>query len=48
LEDQMTSWVPGNPSPDRLDALVHGITALTKTVMPSSLAVPTSLRWRSS
>ena len=46
LEDQMTSWVPGNPSPDRLDALVHGITALTRTVSPSSIAVPMDLNWR--
>jgi phage terminase large subunit-like protein len=29
LEDQMTTWVPGDEdSPDRLDALVHGITWL--------------------
>jgi phage terminase large subunit-like protein len=29
LEDQMTSWVPGDAdSPDRLDALVHGVTWL--------------------
>jgi len=42
----MTSWVPGNPSPDRLDALVHGITALTRTVSPSSIAVPMDLNWR--
>lgn len=28
LEEQMTSWVPGQPSPDRLDALVWAITAL--------------------
>ena len=27
-EDQLTSWVPGEPSPDRLDALVWGLTAL--------------------
>jgi phage terminase large subunit-like protein len=26
LEDQMTSWAPGKVSPDRLDALVHGLT----------------------
>lgn len=26
LEDQMVQWVPGNQSPDRLDALVHGFT----------------------
>lgn len=30
LEDQMTSWVPGEgDSPDRVDALVWGVTALT-------------------
>lgn len=29
LESQMTSWVPGEgKSPDRVDALVHGLTAL--------------------
>ena len=28
LEDQLTSWVPGAQSPDRLDALVWGLTAL--------------------
>lgn len=28
LEDQMTQWVPGKPSPDRLDALVWAITDL--------------------
>jgi phage terminase large subunit-like protein len=29
LEDQMTSWVPGiGPSPDRVDALVYGLTEL--------------------
>jgi phage terminase large subunit-like protein len=26
LEDQMCTWVPGDPSPDRLDALVWGLT----------------------
>lgn len=29
LEDQQTSWVPGQSSPDRLDALVHGLTDLS-------------------
>lgn len=35
LEDQMTGWVPGETkqSPDRIDALVHGLTAL---VVPSA------------
>jgi predicted phage terminase large subunit-like protein len=28
LEDQMTQWVPGKASPDRLDALVWAITQL--------------------
>ena len=29
LESQMTSWVPGEgKSPDRVDALVHALTAL--------------------
>ena len=29
LEDQMCSWLPGAPSPDRLDALVWAVTELT-------------------
>lgn len=28
LEDQLCEWVPGNDSPDRLDALVHALTEL--------------------
>ena len=28
LEDQMTTWVPGQKSPDRMDALVWGVTHL--------------------
>lgn len=28
LEDQMTQWVPGKPSPDRLDAMVWAVTQL--------------------
>lgn len=28
LESQLTTWMPGDASPDRLDALVWGITAL--------------------
>ena len=28
LEDQMCSWTPGETSPDRMDALVHGLTEL--------------------
>lgn len=46
LEDQLLSWVPGNDSPDRLDALVHGVTELAKVVAPSSVADPRTLRNR--
>jgi len=28
LEDQLCSWVPGDKSPDRLDALVHAVTKI--------------------
>jgi phage terminase large subunit-like protein len=43
LEDQMTSWVLGEPSPDRLDALVHALTHLSVRRQPSEVAVPSSL-----
>lgn len=46
LEDQMTTWVPGTSSPDRLDALVHGITYLMGDAGPSDIATPDSLPWR--
>jgi phage terminase large subunit-like protein len=36
LEDQMCEWVPGEKSPDRMDALVWAITELTSK-MPSSI-----------
>lgn len=46
LEDQQTSWVPGKgDSPDRVDALVHGITELAKAVAPSEIALPRHLRY---
>jgi phage terminase large subunit-like protein len=32
LEDQLCSWVPGLASPDRLDALVWGITWLMPSI----------------
>ena len=44
LEDQLVSWVPGNESPDRLDALVHGVTELAKVIEPAMVADPRSLR----
>ena len=34
LEDQMTSWVPGMPSPDRLDALVWAATEIHHGAAP--------------
>jgi phage terminase large subunit-like protein len=40
LEDQLVSWVPGDESPDRLDALVHGITDLAKVVAPAEIMDP--------
>lgn len=40
LETQMCSWVPGKDSPDRLDAMVHGITRLRTSVDPAQAAVP--------
>jgi phage terminase large subunit-like protein len=46
LEDQLCGWVPGNESPDRLDALVHAITNLAKTVAPSAISDPSQLRQR--
>jgi phage terminase large subunit-like protein len=40
LEDQMTTFVPGEPSPDRLDTLVHAITALMEAPpMPVAVRV---------
>lgn len=44
IEDEQTSWVPGEgDSPNRVDALVHGATALAKNVMPASIADPNTL-----
>ena len=28
LEDQMTEWTPGDPSHDRLDAMVYAVTSV--------------------
>jgi len=44
LEEELTTWVPGEgDSPNRLDALVHGITELAKHVMPASISDPRKL-----
>lgn len=41
LETQMTEWVPAkDDSPDRVDALVHGITALAGIQAHMEIAVP--------
>lgn len=45
LEDQLVSWVPGNDSPDRLDALVHGLTDLARTVEPATVSDPRDFRF---
>ena len=38
LEDQLTGWVPSDKwSPDRLDALVHAVTALGLTKQPQTV-----------
>lgn len=44
LEDEMLSWVPGKgDSPNRVDALVHGVTELARIAMPSEVADPVKL-----
>ena len=41
LETQMTEWVPAkDDSPDRVDALVHGITALAGIAEAAGIAIP--------
>lgn len=45
VEGELTSWVPGQgPSPNRLDALVHGGTDLLKNLEPAAIANPNQLR----
>ena len=47
LEDEQTSWVPGSsPSPNRVDAMVHGATDLLKRLEPASIANPNRLLTR--
>lgn len=44
LEEEQTEWVPGEgDSPNRVDALVHGVHELAKAVMPASVADPNKL-----
>ena len=44
LEDEQTTWVPGDgDSPNRVDALVHGVTELARNVMPAQISDPNKL-----
>lgn len=43
LETQMCEWVVGDSSPDRIDALVHGVTELTGTSRPAEMATASGL-----
>lgn len=43
LEEQMTEWIPGNFSPDRLDALVHGVTELAGNARPAQISTASGL-----
>lgn len=42
LEDELTTWVQGKASPNRLDALVHGATKLARIYVPAQVATPTT------
>lgn len=39
LEDQLTTWIPGEKSPDRLDALVWAISALRQGWKPGRVGI---------
>lgn len=42
LEEQQTEWVPGvGDSPDRVDALVHGVVFLSGAPAQANMAIPT-------
>lgn len=41
LEDEQTAWIPGeSPSPNRVDALVHGVDHLTRYMGGGKIRVP--------
>jgi phage terminase large subunit-like protein len=46
LEEQMTTWQPyeDRDSPDRVDALVHGMTELAGKARTADVATPSALR----
>lgn len=44
LEDEMTTWVPGEgDSPNRVDALVHAITEIAQVAFPTMVANPNEI-----
>ncbi len=44
LEEQLTQWIPGQgSSPDRLDALVHGMHELTEHARPAEIRTASGL-----
>lgn len=44
LEEEQTSWVPGQgASPNRIDALVHGVTKIAKAAMPAAISSPNEM-----
>ncbi len=44
LEDEQCSWIPGyGASPNRVDALVHGLTELNQSITPSSISNPNDI-----
>ena len=45
LEAQLTGWVPGEASPDRLDALVWAISALMANPAPEYTPIRVRARW---
>lgn len=45
LEDQLCEWVPGEKSPDRMDALVWAITELTSKSNASPVILGSSRKW---
>ena len=44
LEDELTSWIPfEGPSPNRLDAMVYGISNVAANIQPASIGSPLRL-----
>jgi predicted phage terminase large subunit-like protein len=46
LEEQLATWTPGRPSPDRLDALVWGVSEITGSTQGSwsAMEIPSAAR----